>query len=129
MKVKISNWGRGVGLRLPKAVVEAAGLHAGDQFEIEIQGQELRLKPPVPVKHYRLEDLVAEMDRLGPENTPELVDWGPDVGADIIDDAYSRGEITLDDILRRKTDRRTHGRVVKNDGSERVALKPAEEGN
>jgi antitoxin MazE len=105
MKVKVSKWGRGVGLRLPEAVVEAAGLQPGDQFEIEIRGRELRLKPAVPVKHYRLEDLLAEMDRLGPENTPKLVDWGPDVGAEIIDDAYSRGEITLDDILRRKADR------------------------
>jgi hypothetical protein len=47
----------------------------------------------VPVKHYRLEDLLAEMDRLGSHNQPESVD-----------DAYSRGEITLDDILRRKPD-------------------------
>ena len=53
---------------------------------------------------YRLEDLLAEMDRLGPDNRPKLVDWGPDVGAEIIDDAYSRGEITLDDIPRRKAD-------------------------
>ncbi|HEX8165726.1 MAG TPA: hypothetical protein VF601_08055 [Beijerinckiaceae bacterium] len=51
----------------------------------------------VPV--YTMEELVAEMKRLGPENEPELVDWGPDVGAEIIDDEYSRGEITLDDIL------------------------------
>jgi len=105
MKVKLSKWGKGVGVHLPKAVVEAAGLQPGDQFEIEIQGRDLRLKPPVPVKHYRLEDLLAEMDQLGPDNTPELVDWGPDVGAEIIDDAYSRGEIPLDDILRRKADR------------------------
>jgi len=102
MKVKLSKWGKGVGLRLPNAVVESAGFQPGDQFEIEIQGRELRLKPAVPVKQYRLEDLVAEMDRLGRGNQPELVDWGPDVGAESIDDAYSRGEITLDDILRRK---------------------------
>jgi antitoxin MazE len=89
MKVKLSEWGKRVGLRLPKAVVAAAGLQPGDEFEMEIQGRELRLKPAVPVKHYRLEDLLAEMDRLGPDNRPELVDWGPDVGAEIIDDAYA----------------------------------------
>jgi len=49
---------------------------------------------------YRLEDLVAEAKRLGPENEPETVDWGPDRGSEIIDDAYSRGEITLDDLLK-----------------------------
>ncbi len=48
--------------------------------------------------------LIAEMRRLGPENEPEMVDWGPDVGAEIIDDdAYSRGEITLDDLLSKKS--------------------------
>jgi hypothetical protein len=51
---------------------------------------------------YRLADLVAEMDRLGPENEPETVNWGPDRGSEIINDAYSRGEITLEDILKRK---------------------------
>src|SRR6516162_6938029 len=106
MNVKLSKWRKGVGLRLPKSVVEATGLQPGDQFKIEIQGRELRLKPVVPVRRYRLEDLLAEMDRLGPDNQPELVDWGPDVGAEVIDDAYSRGEINLDDILR-QSDRRS----------------------
>jgi len=46
--------------------------------------------------------MVAEAKRLGPENEPPTLDWGPDRGSEIIDDAYSRGEITLDDILRRK---------------------------
>jgi len=64
----------------------------------------LRIRPSIPFKYYRLEDLIAEMDRLGPENEPETVDWGPDVGAEIIDDAYSRGEITLDDLLKKKND-------------------------
>jgi antitoxin MazE len=57
------------------------------------------LKRVTRIPYYRLEDLIAEMDRLGPENVPETVDWGPDRGAEIIDDAYSRGEITLEDIL------------------------------
>jgi antitoxin MazE len=102
MKVKISKWGNSLGVRLPRAAVEATGFSEGAQLELEIDGRELRLKPIYPIKRYRLEDLVAEMERLGPENEPELVDWGPDVGAEIIDDAYSRGEITLDDILSRK---------------------------
>jgi|SRR5215207_4859860 len=45
----------------------------------------------IPV--YTLEEIVAEMKRLGLANRPELVDWGPDVGAEIIDDDYSRGLI------------------------------------
>jgi antitoxin MazE len=99
MKVKISKWGNSLGVRLPRAAIEATGFAEGAQLELEIDGRELRLKPARPVKRYRLEDLVAEMK---PENQPALVDWGPDVGAEIIDDAYSRGEITLEDILSRK---------------------------
>jgi antitoxin MazE len=55
-----------------------------------------------PRKYYRLEDLVAEMKRLGPENEPATVDWGADRGSEVIDDEYSRGEITLDDIKSRR---------------------------
>ncbi len=55
-------------------------------------------------KNAKWEYLIAEMRRLGPENEPEMVDWGPDVGAEIIDDdAYSRGEFTLDDLLSKKS--------------------------
>jgi antitoxin MazE len=102
MKVKLAKWGNSLGLRLPKAAVEAAGLKPGAEVDVSVEGRDLRVKQPLPIKHYRLADLVAEMKRLGPENEPETVNWGPDVGSEIIDDAYSRGEITLQDILRKK---------------------------
>lgn len=101
MKVKVAKWGNSLGVRLPKAAAEAAGLTAGVELDVTVEGSDLRLKKPVRIPYYRLEDLLAEMDRLGPGNEPEMVDWGPDRGAEIIDDAYSRGEITLDDILNR----------------------------
>jgi antitoxin MazE len=104
MKVKISRWGNSLGLRLPKAAVDATGLKPGAEVDVMVEGRDLRVRQPLPIKHYRLEDLVAEMKRLGPENEPETVDWGPDVGSEIIDDEYSRGEITLEDILSRKND-------------------------
>lgn len=99
MKVKIAKWGNSLGLRLPKAAVEAAGLKAGIEVDVDIEGRALRVQASLPIKQYRLADLLAEIDRLGPENAPETIDWGPDRGSEIIDDEYSRGEITLDDIL------------------------------
>jgi antitoxin MazE len=111
MKVKIAKWGNSLGLRLPKAAVDAIGLRPGAEVDISIEGRDLRVRQPLPIKHYRLEDLVAEMKRLGPENEPETVDWGSDVGSEIIDDAYSRGEITLEDILSgRAKDKNASGR-------------------
>jgi len=102
MKVKVAKWGNSLGLRLPKAAVEATGLKPGVEVDVTVEGSDLRVRQPLPIHHYRLEELLAEMDRLGPENEPETVDWGPSVGSEIIDDAYSRGEITLDDILKKK---------------------------
>jgi len=102
MKVKLSKWGNSLGVRLPRAAVDATGLGEGAQLELQIEGRELRLKPLHARSRYRLEDLVAEMKRVGRDNEPEFVDWGPDVGAEVIDDAYSRGDITPEDISSRK---------------------------
>jgi len=124
VKAKISKWGNSLGLRLPKAAVAATGLKVGSEFEVVVEGRDLRLKRISKIPYYRLEDLLAEMDRLGPENRPEIVDWGPDVGAEIIDDDYSRGLIpapggrpsvgrsetnTRSRAGRRSTRRRAHG--------------------
>jgi antitoxin MazE len=100
MKVKVAKWGNSLGLRLPKAAAEAAGLTVGSEVDVTVEGRDLRLRQQsAPIPRYRLEDLLAEIDRRSPGNVPETVDWGPDRGSEIIDDEYSRGEITLDDIL------------------------------
>lgn len=103
MKVKVAKWGNSLGVRLPKAAAEAAGLSEGSEVEVVVEGRELRLRPaaaPAGYTRYRLGDLVAEMKRLGPGNEPPMVDWGLDRGAEILpEDEYSRGEITLDDLL------------------------------
>jgi antitoxin MazE len=48
-------------------------------------------KRRAPLRYYRLEDPLAAIDRLAPDDRPEVMDWGPDVGAEIIDDDYNRG--------------------------------------
>jgi antitoxin MazE len=98
MKVKVAQWGNSLGLRLPKAAAEAAGLKAGSEVDVTVEGRDLRVRQPLPYKHYRLEDLLTEIDRMGPGHEPETVDWGYARGSEIIDDAYSRGEITLNNL-------------------------------
>ncbi len=90
MRVQIAKWGNSTAVRLPKAIVEELGLAPGQEMELSIEGGEARLKPVRKRPIYKLEDLVAEMKRLGPENEPPLEDWGPDRGAEIIDDDYSK---------------------------------------
>jgi antitoxin MazE len=122
MKVKLAKWGNSLGVRVPRAAAEAAGLQAGTEVDVVVEGRDLRIRRSIPVKHYRLEDLLAEMDRLGPDKRPELIDWGPDVGAEIIDDDYSRGLIGPPGggprVGRSKTDART--RAGRRSASRRV---------
>jgi antitoxin MazE len=101
MRVKIAKWGNSVAVRVPKPLAEDLGLVPGREVDMERDGTRIAIEtaPERRIPRYRLEDLVAEMKRLGPENEPETVDWGAPRGSEIIDDAYSRGEITLADIL------------------------------
>ena len=92
MRTTVARWGNSTALRLPKAIVDELRLQPGQQVEVVVEGGEARLKP-VRTQRKTLEELMAEADRIGWENAPETVDWGPDVGSEIIDDEYSRGEI------------------------------------
>lgn len=88
MKVKVAKWGNSLGLRLPKGAVEAAGLEAGLEVDVTVEGRDLRVRRPSPVKTSRelLEEMIAEARRLGPENEPETLEWGPDRGSEILSD-------------------------------------------
>jgi antitoxin MazE len=89
MRVTIARWGNSTALRLPKAVVDELKLIPGQQVELVVEGREARLTPVRKTSQEYLAELMAEADRIGWENQPPLVDWGPDVGAEIIDDEYS----------------------------------------
>ena len=98
-QVQISKWGNSSAIRLPKAVLDELGLKPGQTVELTVQDGKGIIEPARP-KKITLEWIISEMKRLGPENEPELVEWGPDRGSEIIDDEFSRGEITLDDVLK-----------------------------
>jgi len=81
-KVTISKWGNSSAIRLPKAVMDELGLADGETVDLTVRNgqaiiekKRLQLAPP-------LEEMVAEMNRLGWENEPESVDWGRDVGSE-----------------------------------------------
>ena len=88
MSVRVSKWGNSLAVRLPKAVLDKLNLREGQRLDIIVEGREARLKP-VSARP-SLEDIVAEIKRLGPESEPKPVDWGADEGREIIQDAYSK---------------------------------------
>ncbi len=88
-KVTISKWGDSSAIRLPKAVMDELGVVDGQEIDVSVlEGKAVLRTEPRRVAP-SLEWIVSEMQRLGPENEPEMVDWGPDVGDEIIDDDYS----------------------------------------
>jgi antitoxin MazE len=103
MKVQVAKWGNSTAVRLPKAVVEQLGLRPGMTVDVSVEDGQLRLVPfqsvddaepsrgrpePFPVT---LEWMIEEARRLGGiENAPrDDVDWGPDVGSEVIYDDYN----------------------------------------
>ena len=101
MQAKIARWGNSLAVRLPAEVVRDLGFREGQVVELTANKPTLEVAPRrqerqytasgIPI--YSLEELLADMDRLGPEAVPDVVDWGPDRGAEIIDDGYARGDI------------------------------------
>ena len=114
MKVKVAKWGNSLGVRLPKAAVESAGVSAGSELDLTVERDGLHLRRLGQTSAELLAEMIAEMKRLGPENEPETIDWGPDRGLEIIDDEYSRGEITFQDLMKRKAPaKREAGRAAR----------------
>jgi len=79
-KTRVMKWGNSLAVRIPKAVAERARLQEGDPILIEaLDGRvELRAAERIPT----LEELVAQ---ITPENRDEEMDWGPDVGKEIVE--------------------------------------------
>jgi antitoxin MazE len=80
MKTQMVKWGNSLAVRIPKAVVEEAGLKEGDSLEIEAaEGRvELRRATKVPT----LSQLVS---RITPENRYAAISTGAEVGREIVE--------------------------------------------
>jgi antitoxin MazE len=101
MKTSVAKWGNSLAVRLPKTVSAELNLNPGTHLDLVIEKDEIRLRrPKAKPAAELLAEMVAEAKRLGPEFEPETIEWGPDVGSEIIDDAYSSGRSRPEDILK-----------------------------
>lgn len=71
MTTKLSTWGTGVGVRIPKDLMVTKGLSVGQEVELIALPEGVLIRPSLP--RFNLSDLVAQMK---PENQPELTDLG-----------------------------------------------------
>ena len=81
MTTKIQKWGNSLGIRLPKALIESTSFSEGVEVVFSQKGSEIILQV-VKRKYPTLKEIMKGMTRANFE--PEL-DWGPDVGQEIID--------------------------------------------
>jgi antitoxin MazE len=84
-KVTISKWGNSAAIRLPKSVTTELHLNPGDVVNLAVDDGKVTIEKLARLAP-SLEDMIAEMDRVGWENEPETVDWGSDLGSERIRD-------------------------------------------
>jgi antitoxin MazE len=71
----LAKWGSSLAVRIPKAMLEAAQLKAGDELEIELQDRTIVIQPAASKP--TLQEL---LDGITPENCHPATDWGKRVG-------------------------------------------------
>ncbi|MFI5271008.1 MAG: AbrB/MazE/SpoVT family DNA-binding domain-containing protein [Candidatus Saccharimonadales bacterium] len=79
----LQKWGNSAGVRLPKKIIKAARLKLDQQLVVSLSGQSIVLTPVQPEDDFTLEKM---LEGVTPENVHGEIDWGPDVGAEIIND-------------------------------------------
>jgi len=82
MTTKIQKWGNSYGIRLPKDLLDSGVFSIGATLELKTKGKEVILKE---VKKPKL-TLKEVMAKIPKGSFGELIDWGPDVGNEIIHD-------------------------------------------
>jgi antitoxin MazE len=86
MQGQISRWGNSLGVRIPKDIANRVGLSDGAQVEIEERDGEVVISRAKPRLRYSLEELVAGVTPQEAHATTAEIDWGPDVGREIIEE-------------------------------------------
>ena len=72
MRTEIARWGNSLAVRLPKQVLEQAGLAEGAAVELVVEAGTVVLRPTKP--RYSIDKLIAG---ITPENLPESFDNAP----------------------------------------------------
>lgn len=80
MYALIQKWGNSQGLRIPKSLLDTAGLRENDRVELKLSEEGITIRKAAPLRHRTLEERlvsyygkpIAELARIDGEET----DWG-----------------------------------------------------
>ena len=79
MNTQIKKWGNSLAVRIPKSILDKTNLKEGGDVFVDFKNGVITLKPSV--KKETLKDLLK---RVTPENRHPEIDWGEDVGNEIV---------------------------------------------
>ena len=79
----LQKWGNSSGVRLPKKVIDAAKLKPNQALSISLKGKTIVLTPVNEENSFTLTDMLKGVT---PQNVHPELNWGPDVGSEIIND-------------------------------------------
>ena len=79
MQTRIQKWGNSLGLRIPKAFAEQAGVEAGSEVDLSLEEGELIVRPARAPRY----SLTALLRGITDENVHDEVDTGPPVGREV----------------------------------------------
>ena len=79
MQTKVQKWGNSLGLRIPKAFAEQAGVEAGSDVDLSVEAGELIVRKRCRPK-YDLKDLLRAVTV---KNIHKEVDTGETVGREV----------------------------------------------
>ena len=78
--IKISKWGNGQGIRIPKSVLELLKWKKDDELEMIVEGENLKIKKFEKERRKTIKELFANYD----ENyEKQKIDWGEPQGKEI----------------------------------------------
>lgn len=89
MTTKITKWGNSYGIRIPKEIIRELNLSEGIEFNMNVVDGGIQIKPIQKKHKYNLEELIAQIPK---DYEPEIINWGPDVGNEIIE-PYNENEL------------------------------------
>ncbi len=79
----LQKWGNSSGVRLPKKLIKAAKFKDDQLLIVSLKGQSIVLTPVRSADDFTLKTMLRGVT---PKNVHGELDWGHDVGAEIIDD-------------------------------------------
>jgi antitoxin MazE len=79
VQTRIQKWGNSLGLRIPKAFAEQAGVQAGSEVDLALEDGDLVIRPTRAPKY----DLATLLRGITDENVHAEVETGPPVGREV----------------------------------------------